>query len=171
MTRRTIVRCCGAVGLSLIALDGIASPALADPALKRMACASVIVEDVSAYSAQKGVTRATLQNGLLVRLKSRLPQLEIADDCGNAIYLKSSAQEIETASGSRSPGYYGDLRIEVLRLATITETAEPRLVAVWVQSVTFVGPQSPDISGHLFGVVDRLLDRLSAEYYQAENQE
>jgi hypothetical protein len=169
MARRTIVGCYGIVGLSLIALDSIASPAFADPALKRMACASLIVEDVSAYSTQKGVTRASLQNGLLVRVKSRLPRLEIADDCGNAIYLKFSAQEIET-SDSRSLGYYGDLRIEVLRLATITETAERRLVTVWVQSVTFVGPQSPDISGHLFGVLDRLLDRLSAEYYQAENE-
>jgi hypothetical protein len=165
--RRSIgIWCLRAFLVVIASSSGVAFAGSKD--LANVQCMHILVEELGPGTTATGVNQAALADGLLVRMKARLARVDLSSKCYDMLYLNLTVDRVHNQNG-QDRGYYGAVRLEVLRPAVLTATNEPTLVTVWVYSVPFVGSTASP-QAHALEIVEELLDKLGADYYRAGNR-
>jgi hypothetical protein len=144
------------------------SPAWADYRLGKLDCVMLVAEPSDA-ARELGITAQALQDGLLERLKARIPNLHVkeAGHCVDLLYSNLNLQRL-SSSGGRIPDYHANLQLLVQRTARIVKIKAVAVVPVWFQTRLLAGSGSPMTD--ILAAADRLLDQFGADYYKAGNQ-
>jgi hypothetical protein len=128
-----------------------------------IACLDVVVEAMDSEAEALGITAAGLKTGLFVRLKAKLPRLDVHDSCREYLYLNVN---VGTLRGS-ARGYYGNVLLLLTRQGTLAKTDRLTTVIVWHTGSIFSG--SISAQDHALRVTDELLDSFAEAYYKAGN--
>src|SRR5439155_23365181 len=76
--------------------------------LGQLGCIDIVVEKTNGEMERRGVTEESLTNAVLVRLKAKVPRLDMRASCSNMLYLN-----VHFRSDPR--GYYGNMDLKLHR--------------------------------------------------------
>lgn len=95
-----------------------------------MNCVKLVVDNAAAVA----LNQSALSDAFLVRIKAKLPRLAVVEQCENVLYFAILIGKAKTKTGVES-GYYGAVRIEVWRFATLlqTDTLDEMGMTYWLE--------------------------------------
>lgn len=157
-----------AVMLPLLAAATSAPRAKSDGMLGKLKCIAIEVEEVGEDGEEIGITRSLLESYIRMGVKAKMPRLRIHESCENYLYLNLSLIKGDSVRGPEFV-YYGGMRLELRRLATIAESNTRGIVTVWDQGVHLVG-QKIDIRATAVDQVQELMTTFSDSYQEAGNR-
>lgn len=114
-----------------------------------------------------GVGQSALADGLLVRLKSRLPRLLVADRRPNLLSVTVNARPLEVR-GTRL-GFFGAVELTLIGQVVVRDTGNADSLPTWTSRFWFQGGLQHSAAGTALEALDGLLDGFGAEYYRAGN--
>lgn len=129
----------------------------------------IVVEDLSSGAEEERITRRTLEDQVLVTLRSKAPQLTIDSTSFPYLYVNLSLLS------SVAQGYAGFLSLEFVRPVEMLvgadragATASRRVwttATVWDAGTIFRGPRG-EAANHIRSILDRLLEQFLADYFR-----
>jgi hypothetical protein len=134
--------------------------------LGQLECVGLMIEDLGNTDPSLGLSEDQLRNVLLVAIRAKLPRLRVSDEsCGNTLYLNVNMDTLDPPA----PGYYGAIRVAVLRNARIVGTGEFVSPPVWQKSTILSGPRGRT-GDQVQSVIENLTTKFAAAYYRAGNE-
>lgn len=113
------------------------------------------------------VTQEELLNVVMAKVKARLPRLRIDTACANGLYLRVLVTKRTTEAG-QTVGYFGAVRLEVLRTAIMLDTMARIELTAWQEAAALSGPPADERTA-ILGAVNGLLDSFATAYDKAGN--
>jgi len=122
-----------------------------------------IVVEIYDDAKELGLNEEDIKNHVFVFLRSKMPSLKVKDSATPYLQVWSTLAFIKVEG--RKIGYYGDVKVEVLRLAVVSKSQRPALLIVWNSSILFTGPRG-DASTDIKKYLDKLLTKFAADWYR-----
>lgn len=150
--------------LFTVAMAAPAAEAAATPAmLTKLQCVSTRVEEVTAEEERFELKTHLLESYLVTGVKERIPAIPVEDVCNNVLYLNVSM--VRGANDPGSPMHFSTrVRLELRRLATVSDNGNQGLVTVWDTEAFVIGEKfeaqqaTLDTIGELIGALAADLD-------------
>jgi len=95
---------------------------------------NITVEDIGSDEQKLGFKKQEIQSHVFVLLRSKLPRLAVRDVSYSTIYVNINIGLTNTGS------YYGSVRVEILRPATIKKTGKLTTGTFWIRDTRLSGP-------------------------------
>jgi hypothetical protein len=113
------------------------------------------------------LTQEELLEALLAKVKTRLPHLRVDSACANGLYFRVVVAKTAT-EGGRPLGYFGGVRLELLRAAIILDTMARTELTAWQAGSALSGPPGDEKTA-LLNSLDGLIGNFADAYHRAGN--